>query len=62
MGWNKKNVKGMLQHFAEGKIPGEDGPPKNKSQADPKTWREFLRGDYAEFLDDSGALVAAADP
>jgi len=30
MGWNKRNVKGMLQHYAENRIPGEDGRGQNK--------------------------------
>ena len=66
-GWNPKNVKGMLQHYRDGKIPGDDMGQRGQSVAytgDIKHWRDVAdgpfgetvwQGTYAEWLAERGA-------
>lgn len=52
-GWNPRNVKGMLQHFQEHKIPGDDQGQRGQNggqsvahQGDVRSWQEVADGPF----------------
>lgn len=56
-GWNPKNVKGMLQHFRDHKIPGDDQGQRNSNgdqsvahSGDIQSWQEVTDGRFGDTI------------